>query len=340
MPLFQVLVATSFSHCSDARDKIYAVKGLAKDWTDKKGLETNYKASVDALFKTFAIADANRNLNLRTLSCASGPKKPKHPRLPSWVPDWRKIENPHPFVRYTDRTKFCASGGMAAEAWHSHHGNIFHVKGKWIDSVALLGSKPSFAKTVGVFEISPGKIEELRRSVEWLQECEALASRRDGVLIPQRQEELWHTMTCSLTGDGFPAPKRYSEYFLKYMKFVPSAPDRFAGYLKEAQNSVQGIRGLSEAIPGFDTHTIIEGSIQRWSAKRRFCVTTSGALACVPTTARYGDIICVLFGSEVPYVLQPTRTGFYWVVGECYVNRIMHGESLSHDTEVTEFQLV
>jgi hypothetical protein len=339
MPLFQVLVATSFSQCSLAHDKIYAVKGLAKDWTDKKGLETNYKARVEALFKTFAIADANRNLNLRTLSCASGPSKSKHPRLPSWVPDWRKIENAYPFVRYSDRTKFCASGGMAAEAWHSH-GNIFHVKGKWIDSVAILGSEPSFTKTVAVFEINPTKIEELRRSVAWLQECEELASKKEGVLTPQRQEELWRTMTCGLTGDGFPAPKWYSEYFMKYMKFIPNAPDRFAGYLKEAQNSVQGIRGLNEVIPGFETHTIIESSIQRWSSKRRFCVTKNGALACVPKTARRGDIICVLFGSEVPYVLRPTRRGFYWVVGECYVHGIMHGESLSHDTEVTEFRLV
>jgi hypothetical protein len=339
MPLFQVLVATSLSQCRDARDKIYAVKGLAKDWADKRGLETNYKASVESLFKSFAIADANRNLKLRILSCASGPSKSKHPRIPSWVPDWRRIENAHPFVRYSDRTGFKASLGMAAEAWHSQHGNVFHVKGKWIDSVAVLGSKPTFTKTVAIFEICSAKIEEIRRSVAWLQECEGLASKK-GVLTPQRQEELWRTLTCSLTGDGFPAPERYSEYFMKYMKFIPGAADRFSGYLKEAQNSVSGIRGLNEAIPGFDTHTIIEGSIQRWSSKRRFCVTKDGALACVPTVARHGDIICVLFGSEVPYVLRPTRTGFYWVIGECYIHGIMHGESLSYDTEVTEFELV
>jgi hypothetical protein len=161
-----------------------------------------------------------------------------------------------------------------------------------------------------------------------------------GVLTTQRQEELWRTLTCCLTGDGFPAPEQYAKYFMKYMKFIPSAADRFCDYLKEAHSSVSGIRGLSEAIPDSKTHTTIEASIQRWSSKRRFCVTKNGALACVPTTARHGDIICVLFGGEVPYVLRPTRTGFYWVIGECYVNGIMHGESLSYDTEVTEFPLV
>jgi hypothetical protein len=83
MPLFHVLVATSFSRCTNPRDKIFAVKGLAKDWEDKRGLETNYKVSVETLFKTFAVADSNRNVNLRTLSCASGPSLSKNPPLPS-----------------------------------------------------------------------------------------------------------------------------------------------------------------------------------------------------------------------------------------------------------------
>jgi hypothetical protein len=229
---------------------------------------------------------------------------------------------------------------MAAEAWHSHDENVLHVKGKWIDSIEVLGSKSSFTKTVAIFEINPAKIEELQRSVRWLRECQDLASNRDGILTPRRQEELWRTLTCNLTGDGFPAPKRYSEYFMKYMKFIESAPDRFADYLIDSQTSDHGILGLNEAMPGFETHTIIEGSIDRWSSKRRFCITQNNALACVPKGSRKGDIICVLFGGEVPYVLRPTGSGFYQVVGECYVHGIMYGEALSYDTGTREFQLL
>jgi hypothetical protein len=340
MPLFYILVATSFSQCSDPRDKIYAVKGLAKDWEDRKGLETNYKISVETLFRTFAVADSNRNLNLRTLSCASGPTKSKNTPLPSWVPDWRSTENAHPFVRYSDRTKFRASGGMKAEAWHSHYQSILHVRGKLIDSVAVLGSKPAFTKSSAVFEINTDKITELSKSATWLQECEELASNRDGILKSGRQEQLWRTLTCGLTGDGFPAPQHYAEYFWKYMKFMAGSQERFTNYLAEAENSPNGVRGLTEAMHGFETHKYIEASIDRWSSKRRFCITNSGALACVPKATRHGDIICVLFGGEVPYVLRPTGTGRFLVVGECYVHGIMKGESLSHDTEIREFQLV
>ena len=340
MPLFYILVATSFSQCSDPRDKIYAVKGLAKDWEDRKGLETNYKISFETLFRTFAVADSNRNLNLRILSCASGPTKSKNTPLPSWVPDWRSIENAHPFVRYSDRTKFRASGGMKAEAWHSHDQSILHVRGKLIDLVAVLGSEPSFTRSSAVFEINTDKITELSKSATWLQECEELASNRDGILTSGRQEQLWRTLTCGLTGDGFPAPQHYAEYFQKYMKFMAGSQERFTSYLADAESSPNGVRGLTEAMHGFETHRYIEASIDRWSSKRRFCITNSGALACVPKATCHGDIICVLFGGEVPYVLRPTGTGRFSVVGECYLHGIMNGESLSFDTEIREFQLV
>ena len=340
IPLFHVLITTSSSQCQDPRDKIFAVKGLARDWADKRGLETNYEASFETLFRSFAIADANRNTNLRTLSCASGPEQSKHTKLPSWVPDWRYIDNPHPFVKYSDRTKFCASGGMKAEAWHSRDQNVLHVKGKWVDSVAMLGEKPrKFAKTAAIFEIDSKKVAEIKDSHLWLQECEELASKRDGILTAERHDELWRTVTCGLTGDGFPAPNYYSWYFKRYTKFMADAAARFTEYLEESQTLPQGIRGVTEASRS-EKHGIIEASISRWSSQRRFCVTRTGALACVPKLSRYGDIICVLLGGEVPYVLRPTGAGSFWVVGECYVHGIMHGESLSGDAEVTEFRLV
>jgi hypothetical protein len=48
----------------------------------------------------------------------------------------------------------------------------------------------------------------------------------------------------------------------------------------------------------------------------------------VPEGAEHGDIICVLAGGRVPYVLRPCDDGFYRLVGECYVDGAMHGEAL------------
>jgi hypothetical protein len=342
MSLFHILVATSFSKCKDQRDKIFAVVGLAKDWLETRVLIPDYDTREEKaleVFKEFAIADSNQNGDLRALSCASRPSVSGNPPLPSWVPDWRNIENAHPFVRYSDRTKFAASGGMKAVAWHSNNQRILHVTGKLVDSIALLGSEPKFTKAIAVFQINHKKIEELQHSWKWLQECRELASDENGILTAERYEELWRTMTCGLTGDAFPAPKRYSVYFVKYMNFMASASQRFNDYLIESETTVNGVRGLDEVIPHFETHAIIEASLHRWSSRRRFCTTTNGRLACVPKNSHERDVICILFGGEVPYVLRPIRAGYYSVIGECYVDNIMHGESLSHDTMPREFQL-
>jgi hypothetical protein len=332
MSLFHILVATSFSNCKDQRDKIFAVIGLAKDWVGKRTLVPDYDTTEDKsleAFRDFAVADSNQNRDLRTLSCACGPTAA--PSLRSWVPDWTKIQNPYPFVRYSDRTKFCASGGMKAEAWHSNNESVLCVTGKLVDSINILGSVPNFTKTVAIFEINEAKIIEIEKSFKWLQECQDLALDGKGSLTKNRHEMLWRTLTCGLTGDAFPAPTRYSEYFTKYTNFMKTAADRFGDYLTESQTVATEIRGLDDVIPDFETHALIEASLFKWSSRRRICKTIDGRLACVPKSSGPGDVICTLLGAEVPYVLRPMAKGFYSVIGECYVDDIMHGESLSHN---------
>lgn len=123
------------------------------------------------------------------------------------------------------------------------------------------------------------------------------------------------------------------------MNFISSIAERFIDYLNESNTIVNRVRGLDEVIPHFEIYMIIKASLDRWSSRRRFSVTSKGRLACVPKTSREGDAICILFGGEVPYILRPTGDGFYTIVGECYINNIIHGESLSHDTISREFRL-
>ena len=47
-------------------------------------------------------------------------------------------------------------------------------------------------------------------------------------------------------------------------------------------------------------------------------------LACVPKPAESGAVICVIFSGQVPYVLRRKSNGDYTVVGECYLDRVMH----------------
>lgn len=339
MSLFHILVATSFSQCKDPRDKIFAVVGLAKDGVEKKDITLDYTVGEEKVleaFKDFAIIDSNRNKDLRTLSCSSGTADSY---LPSWVPGWRRIENSHPFVLYSDRTKFCASGDMKAVAWHSDDQTTLHVKGKIIDRVEVLGRVPTFTQAIAIFEITEEKVGQLQRSFEWLLECRNLALDPKGILTARKKQMLWRTLTCGPSAEDFPAPQRYAMYFDNYMAFMETASNYFHECLVESQTAPTGIRGLDQFIPYFENHAIIEASLYQWSARRRICRTLNGQLACVPKTSEKGDIICVLFGGQVPYVLRPRNDDCYAVVGECYMDGIMHGESLSDDAVTREFRL-
>jgi hypothetical protein len=47
-----------------------------------------------------------------------------------------------------------------------------------------------------------------------------------------------------------------------------------------------------------------------------------------PSTTCIGDIVCVLFGCDIPVVLRKPAENHYTFVGECYSHDIMEGEAM------------
>ena len=50
------------------------------------------------------------------------------------------------------------------------------------------------------------------------------------------------------------------------------------------------------------------------------------------TATKAGDVICLLQGASVPYVLRPVpgedESKRYWLVGECYIDGYMYAQAL------------
>ncbi|CEJ81587.1 hypothetical protein VHEMI01707 [[Torrubiella] hemipterigena] len=60
--------------------------------------------------------------------------------------------------------------------------------------------------------------------------------------------------------------------------------------------------------------------------------TKDGKIGLCPSFASSGDIVAVLYGGKVPYILRATETvGEYTFVGECYVEDFMHGQAFNKD---------
>jgi hypothetical protein len=69
---------------------------------------------------------------------------------------------------------------------------------------------------------------------------------------------------------------------------------------------------------------------QRSCYGRRQFFTENGYMGIGPAAMREGDLVCVLWGGCVPYILRPTDTdNTYKLVGESYVHGIMNGEAIN-----------
>lgn len=70
--------------------------------------------------------------------------------------------------------------------------------------------------------------------------------------------------------------------------------------------------------------------------RRRLFLTLNGLLGIGPDTVREGDVVAVLSGGEVPFILRPTNNRAsavdgidrYLLVGECFIEGLMNGEAV------------
>lgn len=61
---------------------------------------------------------------------------------------------------------------------------------------------------------------------------------------------------------------------------------------------------------------------------RRFFKTEGDELGLGPSILEPGDVLCVLFGAQMPFILRPTDHGVYHLAGEYYVHSLMDGRAI------------
>jgi hypothetical protein len=65
-----------------------------------------------------------------------------------------------------------------------------------------------------------------------------------------------------------------------------------------------------------------------YSLMRCLALTENGYMALVSHQAQVGDIIFLLLGGSVLYVLRPKGDHKFWLIGECYVHGLMDGQAM------------
>ncbi|KAF5600106.1 heterokaryon incompatibility 6 OR allele [Fusarium pseudoanthophilum] len=344
-----VLESRSFK-VTNSKDKVFGMLDVTSQDIRSDYLKRDPSLSVGDAFRNFVLWDIFENNSLRALGSSSD-KAGSGYSSPSWVPDFERLDPHSSLTGNKNLVKFNASTSLPKQVWASDDKNVLYIKGKIIDTLHTVGKglpatpRTSASENAHVYHFEPmdhllinkHMIEEAKDI--WLAATKRLADCRDpfivagvkkGILATAREDgklswaPFLRTLVCNRTEEGKTAHKDFIledvASFVRQTLEVGVVPE----YLLQ-NDRPRGISGLR--------------AFNRLTESRRFAATDMGLVGYVPLRAKKGDLVCILYGSEVPFVIRKEAGGKCSLVGECYMHGIMEGEALNagangHEEEV------
>ncbi|KAK5689982.1 hypothetical protein LTR97_012465 [Elasticomyces elasticus] len=311
MFLLTLLSFTLHTRCSDPRDKIYALLGLAEA-QERSNIKVDYTLSTAQVFSSVArYLAAMHPGDILQDGWARQAGLPYDPMdeasLPSWVPDYSFEMGMGPSD--VPALQLGVFDERTITAWDDVQPYELHLEGLMFDQVEGifyirkedLESFPH-GKVMGLDELSRHVPPILRRHLP-------LTEPRHHI---DRSAAFLNTVPLQRPAEGkdhciLPQPPGVLEY-LGSPPTVPPSPEE--GSKKPASHRAEIYREFELTMSGAALFT-----------------TALGFFGLGPTFMRPGDCVAVLFGGQTPFVLRPIgKPGEYTFVGQCYVHGIMDGE--------------
>jgi heterokaryon incompatibility protein (HET) len=328
---------------TDPRDKVFAVLGLCSPTQQSMLPKLDYSQTPETVFYTVALASIAMfgSLNILSHAGTSCSPNPSHASLPSWVPDWSVpwdvsvIDTPLPDHRYR------AAGNTAPDPQVSMESkNLLGLIGKLVDAVSdVTEPPPSFDHLFGAQKSHLFNVDDLQFDIyRWARSLEALRLKCERhSSLSATTEALWRTLCANKAGlmpfggvwqdlrqvsldeHSLIAPREYAKSFEAWCAMNMADPHDVA-----AIHSVE-LFLLRENLNQW------QAAMLRSAKNRRFGITMSGHMFLGPRDVVPGDLVCVLHGGDVPFVLRSRGGNRYCLVGECYAHGLMDGEAMKDD---------
>lgn len=330
--------------CRDPRDRIYGLIQLLSSGTS---FQVDYGLCTVQVYARFTLHCVETQRSLTVLGVAARrvarreynhlqPNGPKlwTPGLPSWCPDWA--------MDHTS-TRELLTFGHYRKSWRASGNRSLH-------------HKSSVEHVLGLRGIVLGRISTTSTVAMFLPDSEwryGVCSWKTVAFSQQSKSErqLWLRFLDVITLGRNPMVE--SE-----LEFRPD-PDQDVGKWSEENTArslwsswvayVYGEASAKAVWPSVTNGFEARGGILKqlklltfhMNRKSRLFRTNHGHLGSSVEGIRVGDLVCIMDGAQVPYVLRQSGIeGQYEFLGDAYVHGFMEGEAMDLGLEVQEFALI
>lgn len=352
---FQSLVIESRSrNCTVTDDRVFALLGVAPRRIRQYMAAIQGKPSTWELYAYFAKFMLENDQEWFFLSLAPSKDRPRE--LPSWVPN---LNSQQPFASKLAQASLGFSAGISSSTKHLIHRMVtlekLVVRGFRLDVVSEIIQQNAFT-------------EEKRHRTHtdicnnethgWDQQCVQLCQRTFG-LGPEQFPAL-HVFILLAQSTTQPAMDHRAveayHIFKNFCRFQNEThkmvhqhgfelPEKFRnipnGAAKLVERSIKIWRNkFSE-----EEYGLLLDFTQTMASKcsgRPYISTHNGMLGLGCPGIKIGDVVCILYGTTVPYILRPSANGKMVFVGDAYIYNAMNGEMLKAAEKAPDelFQIV
>lgn len=338
--LLKLLLQARKSGATDPKDKVYAILPMIKE--DRATLpQPNYTLSKEEAYLETAMYLLKSGLHFL---CAISHKlgSLKQSNLPSWVPRWDEFAED--VMIWPD-----TGGAIAEDIQLDRNGEIIHnpykINGSefYCAGGELLKGQLPFSEVLRPLN-RPLSLPQLKVNGTIVSPINALSGpmymRNEDIWTPFAA--LWQAMRPESSHvrykDG-DATLRWAQHPL--LQSIDSAMSHMMWHkpkhgVSYAHRHEQGVWAHSHRLRDMHARREASGLYQRWCEEfvglirgRRIMVTVDGCMGMAPIEAQIGDIVCIIHGAVVPFILRPVGSAFektYQLVGPCYLNWMMTSE--------------
>ncbi|KAH7217271.1 hypothetical protein BKA60DRAFT_621625 [Fusarium oxysporum] len=309
MSFLDVLRLTRNFDVSERLDRIYAILGLPSRHTGpgRTSIPPDYRLLPDGLYsRVFYWVYQTHDEPLEILSAIRHTSL-FYPDFPTWIPRWHVKPIRSIGISHRASMKFDASAGWkpkppAKLAWSRNERHLI-LQGFVLASVT-----------------SAHRVFPTASTKDRLSRHKKLKTHNTGLnhwlnVHVRSHNDIQARLPLILTAG--------QDWYGNILKEQNSIDEHTASFVKWSQGYFRNAKPCDEEAVRYGQ------AVNNVCRDRQIFTATNCLLGLGPNLLRKGDLVCVVAGGPVPYILRPLGDDTFYFVGECYVAGYMFGEAVA-----------